>query len=54
MWEIANDPNSSKIEKINATRLATEIYDKLMDLSTHPKTLNAAVEYITKKKQGFE
>jgi IS30 family transposase len=50
-YQIANDPNSKKSEVLQSLGLISDVYGKLMDLSTDGKTLEQAISWIDKKKE---
>jgi transcriptional regulator with XRE-family HTH domain len=53
-YEISNNPNSKTSEVLDSLRLMSDTYDKLMNLSTDPQTLKAAIEWIEKKKESLQ
>jgi transcriptional regulator with XRE-family HTH domain len=52
-YEISNDTHSKTSEVLDSLRLMSDTYDKLMNLSTDPQTLKAAIEWIEKKKESL-
>lgn len=53
-FDIANDPNSRKAEVLQSLGLISDIYGKLMDLSTDSKVISQAISWIEKKKERLQ
>jgi transcriptional regulator with XRE-family HTH domain len=53
-YEISNNPNNKTSDILQSLSLMSETYDKLMNLSTDPQTLKAAIEWIENKKKMLQ
>jgi hypothetical protein len=53
-WEVANEPDSKKSEVLQSLGLISDVYGKLMDLSTDGKTLEQAISWIERKKESLQ
>lgn len=52
--EIANNPNSRTSEVLQSLSLISDVYGRLMDLSTDSKILAQAISWIERKKESLQ